>query len=1130
MPYIYVHVTGGASVTINGARYSSSTTFNTNRLTLSSYSGSGTGKIAWAYSGTSSGGVSVVHAWVSDSTIYKTIPSVGESATDPDDGYLMLNFPNAGTYHAVVFPSGGPYPIFFFKESSCNNYKVGTSSNSWDIINTYGPNEIMYASRGSSKDLHVFDVRANSGNQYVMKYDSGGGYPSVQDYPAALSKGYSTSYSTSSSGDTTGNQYITINRPRWISVLCNNAAVQNVTVTLSLGAGVSSFTATDGSTSKTANSSTTSVSFTVQEGRTITISSITYATGYHAGSFVEGTQISADSTKTVNVLAVANTFKFAYYNDGSKVGESSHTYGTSSSLKTASALGMSKSGYTFYGWSTANSNLTRSYTDGQSVTTAVTTDGATVNLYAIWSRSVTFRSGISNATSKTSTEYYNNGTKSTAIPSAPTSISGWTALGWRADTTATTRSQGTTGTITTASSANWYAVYSRTVTLSYTNGGGTGTAPASVSDTQYYNSNGSVSSCSFVLATNPFTRTGYAFSKWDLGNAGSSVSLSPAVSASANVSTAAVWTANTYTVAYYINGTKKTTSSHTYGTAKALTDISSIGSYSGYDFYGWATSDKNLTRTYTNKQSVSNLTSTNGGTVNLYAIWSRSVTFYSGKNKATTKTSTEYYNNGTRSTAIPASPTAITSWTVRGWRADTFASTSNIQSSTGTITSTGSSLWYAVYDRTITLSYNNNGGSGTTDNQTTTQVYNSADSITEPSFTLKAANTFTRTGYTFSKWGTTSSGGTQYKAGAVYKPSAPITSTTVAFTVYAIWSAIVYTIYFDANGGSTTPSSISAAFDSTITLPSAISKSSETSNGYKVTFNMNSHGGTAPSAVYATNTTTYSFNGWAKNSTSGTSYSAGSSYKIADANDITFYATWTSTLSRGSITLPTNISDDPPYLFKGWGTSSTSTSPLSNPYTPTKSITLYAIWVGDYVNATFNGNGGTFKPGSGTTNVITKFRNESIVLPSNGSSSSGWYKNDCKLIGWSSGNTKYPVGATVVLTDNMTFTAIWYQNFYWTDSATSDALDIVRGKPTTNATAMKWYAQTLSLQKNIQTYVDSSFVPSAASSGWTMIATEFKRASDALNMGLAMSEGEVILAQDFISIRNELNAQAHLII
>lgn len=81
--------------------------------------------------------------------------------------------------------------------------------------------------------------------------------------------------------------------------------------------------------------------------------------------------------------------------------------------------------------------------------------------------------------------------------------------------------------------------------------------------------------------------------------------------------------ANTYTVSYNANGGTGTTasSSHTYNVAKNLT--TNGFSRSGYTFLGWSTDSSATTATYSDGQSVTNLTSTNNATVTLYAIWER---------------------------------------------------------------------------------------------------------------------------------------------------------------------------------------------------------------------------------------------------------------------------------------------------------------------------------------------------------------------------------------------------------------------------------------------------------------------------------------------------------------------------
>lgn len=93
--------------------------------------------------------------------------------------------------------------------------------------------------------------------------------------------------------------------------------------------------------------------------------------------------------------------------------------------------------------------------------------------------------------------------------------------------------------------------------------------------------------------------------------------------AASNCTLTAQWLANTYTVAYNGNGAddgSTASSSHTYGTAKNLTSNGFIKI--GYNFAGWNTKADGSGTSYSDGQSVSNLTSTNKGTVTLYAQWS----------------------------------------------------------------------------------------------------------------------------------------------------------------------------------------------------------------------------------------------------------------------------------------------------------------------------------------------------------------------------------------------------------------------------------------------------------------------------------------------------------------------------
>ena len=92
------------------------------------------------------------------------------------------------------------------------------------------------------------------------------------------------------------------------------------------------------------------------------------------------------------------------------------------------------------------------------------------------------------------------------------------------------------------------------------------------------------------------------------------------------------WIPNTYTVTYSGNGSTSgstASSSHIYGESKTLT--SNGFSRTGYVFMGWNTASDGSGIAYLDETSVSNLTTTNNGTVTLYAQWREGeATFISG--------------------------------------------------------------------------------------------------------------------------------------------------------------------------------------------------------------------------------------------------------------------------------------------------------------------------------------------------------------------------------------------------------------------------------------------------------------------------------------------------------------------
>lgn len=132
------------------------------------------------------------------------------------------------------------------------------------------------------------------------------------------------------------------------------------------------------------------------------------------------------------------------------------------------------------------------------------------------------------------------------------------------------------------------------------------------------------------------------------------------------------WIANTYTVTYNGNGNtggSTANSSHTYNSAKALT--SNGYTKTGYTFAGWATSQANADAgsvAHTNGKSVTNLTSTNGDTVTLFAVWTpNTYTVHYDGNGATGGTTVDSSHVYNVEKALSENGYVKTGYTFKGW-------------------------------------------------------------------------------------------------------------------------------------------------------------------------------------------------------------------------------------------------------------------------------------------------------------------------------------------------------------------------------------------------------------------------------------------------------------------------------
>lgn len=207
---------------------------------------------------------------------------------------------------------------------------------------------------------------------------------------------------------------------------------------------------------------------------------------------------------------------------------------------------------------------------------------------------------------------------------------------------------------------------------------------------------------------------------------------------------------------------------------------------------------------------------------------------------------TKWYGESLSLTSGVTNPTR-SGYTFAGWYENSSGTGSKITSYTGNAAKTYYAKWTP---NTYTMTYKANGGSGSDQTQTKTHAVDA---------TVKAASTFSRTGYTFASWNTKADGtGTTYSAGSKY-------TTNAAVTLYAIWTINTWTVSYNGNnatGGST--ASQTKTYNKALTLRT---------NGFT--------------------RTNYSFVNWNTASNgSGTSYAAGGTLPANVNNTVTLYAQW----------------------------------------------------------------------------------------------------------------------------------------------------------------------------------------------------------------------------------------------
>lgn len=572
-------------------------------------------------------------------------------------------------------------------------------------------------------------------------------------------------------------------------------------------------------------------------------------------------------------------------------------------------------------------------------------------------------------------------------------FAGWTGSNGNTPETSVTISKTSTGVL--SYTANWTA-NNYTVTFN-PNGDGASTPTASKSVT--YNS-------TYGDLPTP-TRTGYTFAGWYTApSGGTKVTSSTTVSITSGQTLYAHWTANTYSVVYDANGGTGTmeNSSHTYGTPSSLR--ANTFTLTGYSFSGWNTADNGTGIFYSNQQSVSTLTPTDGEIVTLYAQWTANTYTITFDNQGADISSGTTSMEVTYDSILPdITPPEKTGYKFNGYYGSVGGTGGKYYNQGGDPYSDkiyeheSNIILYAKWTAyEYIVSFDVNGGNS---------VHENIEIAYDSPYGTLPTPTHSDSSYIFTGWFTEAEGGTQIH---------DISTVKIAndHTLYAHWDQLeIYTVTLNpnGNGASVTPSSIQIY--ETLRYGYITSLPTPTRNGY-------------------------SFTGWysdAKNGTMVDDYTT----VLQNANH-TLYAHWSaneytiifeenggSTVENITQAFETPVlkPSDPTktgYTFTGWYSDEDCTQEYTFTTMPLNGITLYAGWEANTYTVTLNTQGGTSKDP-----LIVTYDSTYVGL-TNASGKTGY-----EFVGWfteAEGGIQITKNSTVNITENQILYAHWRSKEY----------------------------------------------------------------------------------------------------
>ena len=566
-----------------------------------------------------------------------------------------------------------------------------------------------------------------------------------------------------------------------------------------------------------------------------------------------------------------------------------------------------------------------------------------------------------------------------------------------------------------------------TYVVTYNANGGNG-APATTSQNFTFGGTALVPS-----AIGTLSRNGYTFGGWSVTAVASGTIYSnpndtvagtttKTYSPTASITLYAKWSANSYTLSYNGNG-GSTSSSVSITAGTPVTLATTGGTRTGYTLQGWNTAADGSGTSLaggTSQTYYSNMT--------LYALWrpaspgAPTVSTLVSGNTTVTATVTGAAASGT--TVGPANSFSVQAFdstgttAISGKTCTVLASASPLSCVINGLTNgtaykfkatainttssaTGAASSTSATPAPFVVTYSLNGGTLAT----TTANYTLGTPLILP-LPTKSGNTFTG-------WNNPSNTSVGVD-GSSYSPTATITLT-------AQWSPATYTITYNGNGadGGTVAAAGSFTFGNSYSIAA---KGTMTKSGYTFAGWTTASNGTGTLYANATDSV----------ASSAATYTA--------ANNLTVYAKWTPQVyvvtynANGATGSPSRATDSftfgstplslpdktgmtyAGYTFVGWS-ETTSGAAVVNPYSPTQTRTLYAIWAGISYSVSYNANGGT-----GSVADATFTTGSAGITLNDGSSLS---RTGYTFGGWKNVAGTTVSGSAYSPTDNVTVYAIW---------------------------------------------------------------------------------------------------------